>query len=647
MAEKMRRPEGMPGMPPGMGMGGPLGNIAPELKEGPMGEAAHQPPARHMLFVRFVKIDATNYQRFEHILSIVLALLHVFEMVLFILIKVYPLAYINIASIITYALMIALTRNPKNIIKTYWIITIEVVIYSLVAVIYTGDAYFFESYIFAIAFFAFLTQYALAIRGITGVDTKRKTILFQAITLLSLTYILEVVLISNHVSVYHFSQNDLSVILIKNINRFVLFNCVIIGCGLFFGYAIGFATRLQMNLGKQKELREKAEEANVAKSEFLANMSHEIRTPMNAICGLASLLQSEPLTVQAKEYVETINSSSEHLLSLINDVLDFSKIESDKLELVTDEYESAELFRSVIDMLGVKAAQKDLILKADIQDEIPCRLLGDANRIRQVIINLVNNAIKFTEQGSITLSAHFEKNPEDEKKGFLHCKVIDTGCGIKEEDLGKLFNAFERLDERKNKAIEGSGLGLAISKKLTRQMGGDIEVSSVFGEGSTFHFYIAQEIVDASYCNYNHTHKKVLDQKPLPEFTDTRILIVDDNNVNLKVAAALLKRYHIETVTAGSGQEAIDILAKGERFDIVFMDYLMPEMDGMEATRQIRTLNEYCAKELVVVALSANAVAQTQVEFLECGMNDSLLKPIMKDPLEQILLKWIGAAKQA
>ncbi len=512
---------------------------------------------------------------------------------------------------------------------------------------------------------------------------------------------------------------------------------------------------------RQKELVEKLEYANRTKSDFLANMSHEIRTPMNAIVGMCELiLREQDISENVRENCFNIQSSGRSLLSIINDILDFSKIESGKMEIIESEFNIASMLNDVINMTMTRKGNKKIEIMVYADPEIPSGLIGDEVRIRQVMINLMTNAVKFTQSGVVTLKVSQSK----QEYGInLKISVEDTGIGISEENLEKLFESFQQVDTRKNRAIEGTGLGLAISKRLVTKMGGFVNVSSVYGQGSKFSFVIPLKVKnDAPFINVKNAadikaaayielskfdmpavekkykelmfeissnlnvdfvytdsferlrkvnsensithcfigkeeylaHKEyfvdmsekteiilvqdVTDAVQVPEnirciykpfYTmsaasalnnesmvlnlnerrgssisfsapKARVLVVDDNAINLKVAVGLMQPYHMQVMTVDSGRAAISML-RSKDIDIVFMDHMMPEMDGVEATGIIRSTEGEYYKKLPVIALTANAVNGVRERFIEAGFNDFVAKPIELNALDRVLKMWL------
>lgn len=511
----------------------------------------------------------------------------------------------------------------------------------------------------------------------------------------------------------------------------------------------------------QENLLHQAESANQSKSEFLANMSHEIRTPMNSIMGMCELILSEEISDEVRENSNNIYLSGKNLLGIINDLLDFSKIESGKMELIEETYQLSSLLNDVINMAVARKGSKDIEFMVDCDPNIPDKLYGDEIRIRQILINLLTNAIKFTREGGVVLKVSAREESYGVNLRFL---VQDSGIGIKEENLQKIFKSFSQVDTKKNRAIEGTGLGLAISKRLVSKMGGFIKVESEYGVGTDFMVVIPQKVVETkkiievkekekvtllAYFNLKkmqhpfveNAYKKIInniardfgiryyasasinktkellnseisfthlfvgreeylqdeeffkewadklsvvvvqDQKnriKLPQnirniykpfyvlpvgnaingerlsfnvgtsnrkgqrfvAPDAKILVVDDNMMNLKVAMGLLKPYKVSVRTADSGMEAIRILKKQE-YDLIFMDHMMPELDGVETAHRIREMDiEHC-QNVPIVALTANAVSGAREMFLQEGFQDFLAKPIDTVAMDRILKRWL------
>lgn len=379
-----------------------------------------------------------------------------------------------------------------------------------------------------------------------------------------------------------------------------------------------------------KRLVLQTEDANRAKTNFVSNMSHEIRTPMNSIVGITEILLRSRHSPKEQEYLLNIQSSGRVLLTIINDVLDCSKMEAGKMQLFDEPYDTCSLFHDLRISMENRIGHSGLELIYDIDQDIPCKLKGDMGRIRQVIINLVNNAIKYTEKGSVRFSVHVRQKNTD--KVMLYYEVADTGIGIRKEDQKILFDAFQRMEMDRNRYVEGTGLGLTISQNLVNMMGGVIEVESEYGKGSRFFFTIEQTIIDptpVSAVNYNGQKDNVTEKEAECLFIapEAHILLVDDNELNLVVAKELLKPLRMQIDTAENGLQAVKMV-RGSQYDLVLMDHMMPVMDGIEAAKAIRALPEDKYQKLPIIALTANAMVDARKEFLNAGMNGFVAKPI-------------------
>ena len=397
------------------------------------------------------------------------------------------------------------------------------------------------------------------------------------------------------------------------------------------------------DLTKEKNMLQELVRANEAKSRFLANMSHEIRTPINGILGMDSMLLKECKDENLREYAKNIQSAGQSLLSIINDILDISKIESGKLEIIPIKYQLFSILNDCYNLTKVKLENKPVELVMQINENLPSWLYGDEVRIRQIINNFLSNAVKYTKEGKVTFCLDYEETSNEQIQ--LVISVADTGIGIKEEDLGKLFESFTRIEEKRNRNIEGTGLGLNLTKNLVDLMGGEVSVTSTYGKGSCFTARIPQRIVDAKpmgdFGKRYQQYLKTSDDNTLSFVApEAKILVVDDVEMNLKVVQGLLKQTKIQIDTAISGRECLECV-KRKKYDVVFLDHMMPEMDGIETLQNMKSLTDNLSKETPVIMLTANAIVGAKEEYMEAGFTDYLTKPIQETQILEMLLKYL------
>ncbi|GHV93351.1 hypothetical protein AGMMS50268_38540 [Spirochaetia bacterium] len=409
------------------------------------------------------------------------------------------------------------------------------------------------------------------------------------------------------------------------------------------GYDAGINTGIMAVFIDQTDLmreKERAEAASTAKSDFLAVMSHEIRTPMNAILGLNEILARSELNPMQTKHLSDIRKSAQSLLTIINDILDFSKIEAGKLEVIRSNYNLRSLLDNIYSMFSVLYKAKNLVLNFSIGETIPGSVNGDENRTRQIFTNLLSNALKYTHQGQVDFSAWMEpvqaRDADGSAAGTLRFDIKDTGMGIRAEDTEKLFKPFEQLDTRKNRNVVGTGLGLAICYRLCRLMGGDLWLKSEYGKGSVFSVAVP----------YIPAEEQAADEEQVQgEFQapSAKLLVVDDIDINLEVCNAMLESFGIKADLASSGRQAIELAAQNN-YDIIFMDHMMPEMDGIETTKNIRSFAGHC-ETVPIIALTANVINGAEQMFMENKFSGLLAKPIDFASLNQCLRQWLPKEK--
>jgi CheY-like chemotaxis protein/two-component sensor histidine kinase len=383
-------------------------------------------------------------------------------------------------------------------------------------------------------------------------------------------------------------------------------------------------------------------------------MSHEMRTPMNAVVGLTDLmLEEEDIPSVARESLKKISIASKTLMGIINDILDISKIEAGKLELLPERYDMASLLNDVIVLNMVRIGEKPISLQLDIDENLPCVISGDELRVKQIINNLLSNAFKYTQKGTVTLGVRCERAGETDV--WLSIYISDTGIGIRTEDIKKLFSDYNQVDAQANRKVEGTGLGLSITKRLVEHMGGEISVESEYGRGSTFRVRIRQGFVidiplspitlkNLTGFNYMEKQKHTNEKLVRPDLSYARVLVVDDMQTNLDVVASMLRKYKMWVDCVTNGHAAVNHIDAGKPvYNIIFMDHMMPEMDGIETAAKIRAIGTDYAKTIPIIALTANAAVGNEQMFLENGFQAFLPKPVNIMNLDSIVRKWLSS----
>lgn len=416
------------------------------------------------------------------------------------------------------------------------------------------------------------------------------------------------------------------------VQRFALLTNIIFNICII-AWTVGI-TKIEYKKEQQKTLQQHQAliEAHAAKSRFLANISHELRTPMNGVIGMASLLEDSPLSQQQKEYVHTIIASSDRLLNIINQILSYSKTEAEKIKLSSENFSLKQIIEEVIQITSVQILNKRVTIYYEIEETVPNHLLGDAEKLQQILINLIGNAIKFTDEGSIHITVQLSDRPT-QNPILIFC-VKDTGIGIPEADLPYLFDPFTQVDDSRSRQYNGTGLGLAICHQLIELMGGNIWVESAYGKGSSFSFSLAFETTPSPSNNtaLKTQHTAIVDKTSVIP----TVLVAEDDKINQLLVIRLLERLGYQPHIVNNGQAAIEAL-KEKNYDLVFMDVQMPIMDGIQATRIIR---KQTYQQPIIVAMTANAMPEDQLLYEITGMNDFLPKPLKLKLLENMLQKW-------
>lgn len=562
-----------------------------------------------------------------------------------------------------YSLYVICTILYLNLDRKWLIIPLICIALSLTMQKIHSSRIDIQAYMMTVLTFISISAYSIMLHEFTEVFT----VFCAAVCLISFYHFLK----ANYLMVILFSLFVVYKLILQGEwqHSFMRDSSVAITIRIFSVYLVQFLLimlikRQQRTQAMVEQKAHEAEAAAQAKEDFLANMSHEIRTPMNAITGMVELaLRNDTLPEQEKEYLYNIRAAGDELVSIIDDILDVTKIRSGTLEITEEEYEITSLVHDVVNTIQVMLGEKQVALLVDVNPHIPSRLRGDDVRIKQVMMNLLSNAAKYTEKGTIHLNVDFAPVNAENKEIELRISVTDTGIGIAQEQLKDLFTKFKQADSSRNRAKGGSGLGLVLSKRLIDLMRGTILAKSVLGKGSEFMFTVRQEVIDARPCietdpqavlqsSLNKEdraaarahHRKKEDRYTTFTAPNATVLLVDDNKVNLKVAEGLLRPYKMHLDTADSGSQAIDMIQDHE-YDLIFMDHMMPQMDGVEATRIIRSLGDERFRTIPIVALSANAVRGARELFLEAGMNDFVPKPIEMRVMDRALRKWLPDEK--
>lgn len=394
---------------------------------------------------------------------------------------------------------------------------------------------------------------------------------------------------------------------------------------------------------KAKHAQREAEIANHSKSNFLANMSHEIRTPINTVLGMDEMILRETREDNTRSLAQDIRTSTESLLEIVNEILDFSRIESGKMELMADDYELCDVLHDTVTVFGLRAKEKGLYLHIHVDEKLPAMYQGDSLRLRQIINNIMSNAIKYTGEGGINFSV---TGHQEEDSEVLHFEIEDTGAGIREEDLHRLFEAFERIDEKTNRNIEGTGLGMAITANLLHMMDSNLQVRSVYGQGSTFYFDLKQRVKDwTPIGHFQIKDKKNADNSKEQHFTflapNVHVLLVDDNAMNRKVFCKLLKHTQIQIDEVDNGFTCLEMVKK-RHYDIIFLDHMMPELDGVETFSYMQSMQENRCKDTPVIVLTANAIIGAKEQYMQIGFTDYLSKPIDSHRLENLIVEQLA-----
>ena len=545
--------------------------------------------------------------------------LHIWFVIMFYIYGATELFYFNIGSVVLYALLIGalVGSGRKKVDMVTMVAAMEIILHQVLCVYYIGLAFGFQHYMLPTAAYMFLYM----------TENKKMYTAYMGIAVFSiLSFMISVVQFQNVEPVYSLPENV--EMICNRINSVAAYSIM-----LFLVFALSAMRRQSYKeaVKQNKELVRMSEK----RTEFILNMSHEIRTPLNAMTGMMEMtLQDEPLSPKARKNLEYIHQTGKGLVSFVTDILDMTKIETGTMNLNEYNYSPRSLLEEISEEIRPLAQKKRLGFLVDVSGKLPQELYGDFHRIRQVLLNLLDNAVKFTREGSISLCITSEIV---EGKCSLTFEVEDSGIGIKESDFTKIFDMFEQVEDQKNIHMEGTGLGLTISRLLVSLLGGELSVESSYGEGSRFYFTIIQQIPEGD----AGVKKSAIRAMKAP---DAKILVVDDNKMNLQVASGLLETFAVQVSFAESGEDALKKVDE-EVYDLIFMDYMMPVLDGRETTKQIRAKEGTYCRTVPIVALTANVEASSQ-EILMREFDDFVAKPIEISELARVLTKWLPEKKQ-
>ncbi len=491
---------------------------------------------------------------------------------------------------------------------------------------YIHGPYYFLCYATLVAIFLIGLWYLMVRRVM--LDTRQNTLFWLFILMLMSGAVLQLVLFEHVLLVMYFAS------LAAMISLFVMETPDLI--------------KLEETMEKLRLETIRADEANRAKSEFLANMSHEIRTPINAVIGMDEMIIREEEDEKIQGYARDIKGAAESLLSIINDILDISKVESGKMELVIADYDTSSLIHDTVNLITIKAKDKGLRMETHIDGDTPSRLVGDDVRLRQILTNLLNNAVKYTDEGMVSLTL---ETTVTGRVALMHFEVADTGRGIRKEDIDRLFTEYERIGESQGRHIEGTGLGINITQKLLALMGSTLEVKSEYGKGSVFSFDLEQDVKDTLPIGDISQRFKEAQRKGKKDSyevsfcaPDAKILVVDDNAMNIKVVKGLLRDTLINIDEAGGGQQALACVKK-ETYDLILLDHMMPDLDGIEVLKDMKAHGGYKNPHTPVIALTANAITGAKEEYERIGFDGFLSKPIRYQRMEQMLREYLPVEK--